>query len=62
MSRVKAREEKKRELPVVFVARVRRRARVLEITMPIRLMRELGIDHGALVEIELKKVIGYKNI
>jgi len=61
MSRVKAKEEKKAELPVVFVARVRRRARVLEITMPIRLMRELGIDHGALVEVELKRVIGYKH-
>jgi len=41
---------------------VRRRARVLEITIPIRLMRELGIDHGALVEVELKRVIGYKHI
>jgi hypothetical protein len=62
MSRVKVKEDKKPSLPVVFVARVRRRARVLEITLPIRLMRELGIDHGALVEVELKKVIGYKNI
>jgi CTP-dependent riboflavin kinase len=62
MSRVKAREEKKASLPVVFVARVRRRARVLEITMPIKLMRELGIDHGALVEVQINKILGYKNI
>jgi len=60
MSRVQTKEEKKKDLPVSFIARVRRRARVLEITMPIKLMRELGIDHGALIEVEIKKIIGYK--
>jgi antitoxin component of MazEF toxin-antitoxin module len=60
MSRSRAKEEKKIDLPVSFVARVRRRARVLEITMPARLMKELGIDHGTLVEIEIKKIVGHK--
>jgi CTP-dependent riboflavin kinase len=45
------------ELPVVFIARARRRAKVLEITLPARLMKQLGIDHGTLIEVQINRIL-----
>jgi hypothetical protein len=43
--------------PLSFVARVRRRAKVLEITIPTRLAREHKIDHGTYIEVQINKII-----
>jgi hypothetical protein len=43
--------------PLSFVARVRRRAKVLEITIPVKLAREHKIDHGTYIEVQINKII-----
>lgn len=40
-----------------FIARVRRRGKVLEITVPRRLARQLGITHGTYVEFAIVGII-----
>jgi antitoxin component of MazEF toxin-antitoxin module len=40
-----------------FIARVRRRGKVLEITVPRKLARQLGITHGTYVEFAITGII-----
>ena len=40
-----------------FIARVRKRGKVLEITVPRRLARQLGITHGTYVEFTITGII-----
>jgi hypothetical protein len=43
--------------PIKFVARVRRRAKILEITIPRKIARSNKIDHGTLIEIQINKIV-----
>jgi hypothetical protein len=43
--------------PIKFVARVRRRAKILEITIPRKIARTNKIDHGTLIEVQINKIV-----
>jgi antitoxin component of MazEF toxin-antitoxin module len=40
-----------------FIARIRRRGKVLEITVPRKLARELGLTHGTYVEFTVTRIL-----
>lgn len=44
-------------MEVKFVARVRRRGKVWEITIPPRVIRQLGLRERSIVEILISKII-----
>lgn len=40
-----------------FIARIRKRGKVLEITVPRKLARELGLTHGTYVEFVVTRIL-----
>jgi len=43
--------------PIKFIARVRRRAKVLEITIPRKMAREHNIEHGTIIEVQINRIV-----
>ena len=44
-------------LPKNFIARVRSRGEVLEITIPRKIVKATGLKHGDLIEVTVNRII-----
>jgi len=55
-------ESTKIAMPKTFIARVRKKGPVLEVTIPSKIVKALGLRHGDFVEMSIIRIVAHSDV